>query len=99
MNDLARETLVRAALNGTRQIKNALQDNEGGRCAIGVLMDAYAIRHGISGPEKWWIPGDLLREEYDLHGSQWTEIIWRNNELGEDFLTIARKVGTEVDQS
>lgn len=40
MNERGRNALRQAALDGVRQIFNALLDERGGRCAVGVLHDA-----------------------------------------------------------
>ena len=92
MNDKAREALVAAALSGVKQIKFALQDSDGGRCANGVLMEActgvapHQINWTTFNPSRFWEWGGLSLKEED-------EIVHANNVLGWDFLTIARKIG------
>lgn len=40
MNTRGRDALVQAALNGIRQLRDGrVTDNDGGRCALGVLCD------------------------------------------------------------
>ena len=95
MNDRAREALVAAGLKGVRQIKGALYDPRGGRCAMGVIQEAGAwdvsLRRPLDGcPEcgakhQTYHASMPIRTEEDL-------IIHLNNDHGWDFLTIARKV-------
>ena len=94
MNDKAREILVSAALNGTPQIKYRLADDDGGRCAMGVLMEACDREIFLSVRRfKWHTAFDMrVMGEYDIDGDEWREIATANNN-GWDFLTIARKIG------
>lgn len=98
MNERARDVLVKAALDGTRQIKFALADGAGGFCAGGVLIDALLQERGL----KWrrdMFPRSLtpgaIDAAYGLDGREWSTIVHANNTLGWDFLTIARKVGVQ----
>ena len=81
MNDRAREVLVAAALNNVRQIRWEERDKDGGRCAIGVLVDAA---NGCS-----------LATIFDVSREDWGNIVYANDKLGWDFLTIARKIGVK----
>lgn len=99
MNDLAREVLVKAALDGVKQIKGKLYDGDDGYCAVGVLCEDHRQRHGWQ-----WVPfGDefsidsahfpSMMTEFGLTAQEWMAIVEANNNKGWDFLTIARKVG------
>ena len=91
MNELARETLVAAALNGVRQVKGMFRDHGGGRCAVGVLMESCAV------PFNGFLNGDLtaLCERYQTSVQELAQIVDANDNKGWDFLTIARKFGNE----
>ena len=82
MNDNARAVLIDAAMRGVKQIKGWYHDDAGGRCAIGVLCEAAGTDWGC-------IPGSL----FDLSLDEAVQIMRANDDLGWDFLTIARKIG------
>jgi hypothetical protein len=83
MNDRAREVLVQAALSGVRQIKGRASDGRGGYCAVGVLKLYHRDK------TQYWT------HAYDISDEEWGEIIRANDNLGWDFITIARKVGVK----
>lgn len=94
MNDRARDVLVDAALRGVRQIKGVLHDGKNGYCAMGVLCEAIRREGGVE-----WLFGyrttseiaDEVERRYDITLKEWHRIVHANNELGWDFLDIARK--------
>ena len=88
MNQVAREALVSAALRNVRQIRGALYDEHGGRCAMGVLLEAF---DGNPSNVRRRDSRDTFKEWSDLSLEEEMEIIDANNELRWDFLTIARK--------
>jgi len=96
VNDKAREALVQAALQGTRQITGAFRDDDDGRCALGVLYDAM----GVEFPTVCM--SVELREQlcitYDISNDEGSDIVNANDILKWDFLTIARKIGN-IDES
>ena len=95
MNDLARETLTQAALDGVRQIKGWFKDDRGGFCALGVL------KFNLLCVEKWCV------EKYGLSapcmecpecGALYTEpglVVHLNDDHNWDFLMIASKFPRE----
>lgn len=97
MNERAREALIQAALKGVPQIKGKLHDGKGGHCAFGIIHldlhqgDELAALLCI-GPRTGAPRCDDLREAY----LQDTEIVKANDDLGWDFLTIARKCGEDA---
>jgi hypothetical protein len=94
MNDRVREALVTAALNGTKQIKGAYKDRHGGRCALGVIMEHAGLEFGFTiHPTDAWHKIGLTPDEF-------FSIQRANDNLGWDFLIIARKIGTpEYDEA
>lgn len=94
MNDLARETLVKAAMTGVRQIRGQLYEWDGGFCAVGVLL--HALGDMGSTYMTWASPllhTKLLHTKYDISKKEYFEIVRANDDLRWDFLTIARKCG------
>jgi len=100
VNDRARDALVRAAMAGTPQILGRLANVNGGRCAIGVLMEEVGADFSrgsqlpdgslILSPAVWFQAEHALRYELGVDPAERTEIVHRNN-AGESFLGIARK--------
>lgn len=88
MNDRAREALVAAALSGVKQIKGAFADDDGGRCALGVLIDA------------WQKDNALPIDEWAEISAGDAKLIQDANDILEwDFLTIARKIGVKEEDA
>lgn len=98
MNEQAAAALVSAALRGVRQIMGALFDGAGGMCAGAVLMTAAAKT------QKWDAEVDRVWAGMDKPAScphdcgfsalyEWTVMVHMNDVHGDDFLTIARKLG------
>ena len=84
--------LVQAALSGVPQVKREFRDDADGRCALGVLMDSLGLQFGrILGVE----PGawNALEKAFDISIQEQRDISVANDNLGWDFLTIARKIG------
>ena len=79
MNDAGRDALVQAYLKGIPQVRGMLESVDGGRCAMGVLIDAAC--------------GRGVEATFELSSEEWSEIVTMNDQLGYDFLTIARKAG------
>jgi hypothetical protein len=88
MNERARGALVTAALNGVPQIKELYRWGPG-RCAIGVLLDEF----GLSEREGNTV--DVLAALAGLSSGEFSDIMEANDLKGWDFLTIARKIGTD----
>jgi hypothetical protein len=97
MNNEARDLLVSAWLRGVKQIRYRLADADGGRCAMGVLMEALGVPLTVMDvrfrTEETEAAHALVRKAYDLTREEVLDVTRRNNELGQDFLTIARKTG------
>ena len=96
MNDAARELLVKAALAGHPQGIESWHSAQGD-CAQGVLhLECHAgDRVAADHCQHEWLGGACamaLRDRYHISDTEWAEIA-RRNDRGEDFLTIARKVG------
>lgn len=90
MNDRARGLLVKAALDGVRQIPDRTHDGYGGFCAGGVLL-ADAEARGIKLPARGFWPA--MKREYGIGSlNEWREIVDANR-AGRDFLHIADKCG------
>jgi hypothetical protein len=85
MNELAREALVTAALTGVRQIKGLFKDADGGMCAMQVIHEAYK---NID-PHYQVLPNTWISLE------ECWQVLNANDNLGWDFLTIARKIGVQ----
>src|SRR5439155_14865291 len=64
MNELGREVLVAAAMRGVRQIRGALWDSLGGRCAQGVLVEAAV--EALNARRSWW-----QRRDAAFGGGHW----------------------------
>jgi hypothetical protein len=88
-------------LAGRKQIKYAYHDRDGGACAMGLLHEAYhqsaeaAVECFYAGRAIKCVDG--VRSRFDLSWDEEFDIINRNNGItreSQDFLTIARKVGT-----
>ena len=95
MNDKAREALVAAALTGVKQIKNRLDDGKTGRCAMGVLYESVGLDlHWNLFDKDMYGKIMRARRKLGLTGMECLEIMDANDNLGWDFLTIARKIGT-----
>ena len=94
MNERAREALVAAALAGIRQIQNRTCDDNGGRCATGVILEDYTGFAHWSDIRARRIPvnTETIYAAYGITDEEWAEMIRLNN-AGVDFLTIARKLG------
>jgi hypothetical protein len=91
MNDRAREALVEASLKGVNQIKRAYKTDKG-QCALGVLLEKTGWY------EEFWIPcvaSEMIRSEFEMSNKELKDIVYANDVLGWDFLTIARKIGTQ----
>ena len=99
MNERAREALVDAALRGVPQIKGVYTLYES-RCAVGVLYDAVKKETGLKGA-RYDVPCGPLPDNISELVMRWAEMtedeleymICANDDLGWDFLTIARKIG------
>lgn len=98
MNDKAREVLVAAALRGHKQAAQLHRLHEEADCAIGLLHTAI---HGsrLAAVECWHHRSDagcIIRTQhhFGISEAEGREIRDRND-AGDDFLTIARKVGRE----
>lgn len=96
MNAEAAEKLVQAALTGVRQITEGYADDDGGRCAAGVLGyraekfdEALDAEYALGGPCLCPACGSELSCERAL-------IIHLNDTHEWDFLTIARKLGPDA---
>lgn len=101
MNDAARDLLIKAALTGRKQVVGKLHENIGpgeiGSCALGVLHesmheDVLEALRCVTARCRWFTSIDM---PFDLTEAEIKDIIDRNDNRGEDFLTIARKVGQE----
>jgi hypothetical protein len=94
MNEIGQEALVRAALNGTKQIKHAFKDHSGGRCAMGVILEKCGI--AFNGDLHTDIMGERLKAiaGIELDEARWVTIV--NDVKGWDFLTIARKFANGI---
>ena len=93
MNERAVEVLVKAAMDGVRQIRGEMTDPDGGRCALGALgftntsSFAIALMYGMS-----FAP--MMCPECSVAFSDEIGLIAHLNDFhGWDFLTIARKLG------
>ena len=84
MNDRARELLIKAALDGVPQTRGTYSSG-GAYCAIGLLEKAAGC----------FYPRQQFIDLYDIQEWEADEIMYANDHLGWDFLTIARKVGVE----
>jgi hypothetical protein len=99
VNELGREKLVAAALKGVKQIKGDYY-RDGGFCAMGVLgvdnpndaRDEFAVcdEYGID----YRAVGRVCEVCQERVGTELCLIIHLNDYHDMDFLTIARKVGT-----
>lgn len=103
MNDEAREVLVAAALRGHAQAIGFMHHPlDNADCAIGVLhLALHETREAAMRCPRAPITGDVLCadraiQRYELTSADQMEII-RRNDAGQDFLTIARKVGHDED--
>jgi len=98
MNDLAREVLVKAALDGVRQAKGTYRTKNGALCAFGVLFEAMDCQwlESPNGGYVAFIAGTgTVMSRYDISQEEAQEIIEANDKKGWDFLTIARKIGNK----
>ena len=102
MNERGVEVLVSGALRGVRQIPFRHGDAEGGRCAIGLMLEAMHEAHGcgVTASDAMW--DDVDETEFDrCYGTdeQQRARICAHNNGGVvpqwDFLTIARKLGPD----
>ena len=99
MNERAQEALVEAALRGVPQIKGHYMLDDS-RCAVGVLYDATRKETGLKGA-RYDVPCGPLPDNLSELVIKWAEMtqeelrdmICANDDLGWDFLTIARKIG------
>ena len=102
MNELARQKLIEAALSGVRQIKGRYHDDDGGRCAMGVLgvrsseigqqsnVDQVCKTYGVgihSDDERLPCPGCGR-----MYVAEIVLIIHLNDDHDLDFLEIAHKM-------
>ena len=86
MNQRAADILIEAGLRGVPQIQGGFRDGDG-RCALGVLMDAYMIRYHKHHP----FPISEMKGEYGLGMGEMHQIV-EMNDAGVDFIGIARKM-------
>ena len=97
MNDEAREVLVTAALRGHQQARRVMHGSIGD-CALGVLhLTMHATRDDAiicRDYSKVACERDML-QRFGLGWGDTREIIHRNDDLSQDFLTIANKTGHE----
>jgi hypothetical protein len=91
MNDRAREALVAASLKGVSQIRWAYRTDQG-QCALGVLLEKTGWYELDQIP---CVASEMIRKEFDMRPEEFSEITHANDVLGWDFLTIARKIGTQ----
>lgn len=100
MNRDGAEVLVRAALDGVKQIRMKLWDGKGGYCAMGVLIMAAATERNQGDALcavvdlEGMMVGDiyqLVRDRYAISEDEHKLIVYANNYEEWDFLTIARK--------
>lgn len=98
MNELARETLVAAALQGHTQIKLSLHDlKSDGECALGILhLSMHKTRQEaldccIDKPGFPYLCSEKIYEKFGLTFRDVAEIQAANDSDGWDFLAIARK--------
>src|SRR5438046_5571027 len=68
MNELGREVLTAATLRGVRQIRGALWDSLGGRCAQGVLIEAAV--EALNARRAWWQRRDAAQ------AGHWVGLTW-----------------------
>lgn len=103
MNEQAAAALVDAAMRAVPQIKGALFLGDG-RCAGGVLIEAAGLRRPAEMPIDWdalcaWTGMDAVSRHACPHDCgmdtqiEWLLMVHLNNVHGDDFLTIARKLG------
>lgn len=99
MNDVAREALVQASLQGAKQTRGTLLDMQGGRCAMMVIYDALGDLgiswYRMSAPEF----NHALEEKTQMTARDRLRVSWLNDHMRWDFLQIARKYDTEEDPS
>ena len=104
MNEKAREALVAAALRGHPQVRGYLHFGlqQGSDCALGVLH----IAHHAGNREaalKCWIAAKGCTPPFgptwEIGPEERSEIIYANDSLRWDFLTIARKCGRGPEES
>jgi len=95
MNDLARQVLVKAALDGVKQAKGVFRDNDGGLCAWGALFEGMSCSWlEMNGHWTASLPCDPMLH-YDISQEESRDIVDANDKKGWDFLTIARKIGNK----
>ena len=88
MNERGVEVLVDAAMRGVRQVYGRLDDYRGGRCAIGVMLEA------LFGTAAWGThTTDEFNEAYETTPDEIDKIVSLNNTERLDFIGIARKLG------
>jgi hypothetical protein len=99
MNQRGQDVLIEAALAGIPQTVFSHVDGDA-RCAMGVLIEAWAqvkgrlLEPGIDG--NYTPEGNDIEDfthYYGLDHDQHERIV-RANDMGQDFLTIARKLGS-----
>ena len=96
MNEKARDALVAAALRGHSQVRGALHADlaHDGDCALGVLHIAHHGGNRLAAVA-CWAGGrgcsPAFGRAWGICAEEHNEIIHANDNLGWDFLTIARK--------
>lgn len=93
MNELARSVLVSASLEGIEQVQRELHTHSNRHCALGVLH-YYAHGKNLTDAKHCRIINCQAMNVYQISNEEWNKIIEANDELGWDFLTIARKLGS-----
>lgn len=97
MNDCARDVLVEAQLRGARQIRIQYHNSKGGYCAYGIL---HLKAHGdnLLKAQKCSDIRTCMKTKklFGLSQEEIVEILYRNDVLLQDFLTIARKTGDSI---
>ena len=87
MNQRAADILIEAGLRGVPQIQGEYRKGDG-RCALGVLLDAYGIKYYKHSAFQCT---SEIAEEYGFSPGEMYQVI-KMNDAGVDFIGIARKM-------
>jgi hypothetical protein len=92
MNERAAAALVEAAMSGVRQIRGSLLDDDHGRCAGAVIIEAAVGTKRLI-EERYGRDWDEVLRWADMTTGEWVAMVGKNNLEGWDFLAISRKLG------